>query len=248
MFLTDREFWLKYWESHRQEVNVAVAENNLFSPVFKQIFAEKDIKSTCELGGFPGTFSIYLKKKYGVNTTLVDYVIHPEILAEVLQTNGLKRDDLTVIEADLFDYTPQSTSDLVFSVGLIEHFDDTAKIISLHLPFLAAEGTLLIFLPNFRGLNGWFQRTFDKENYLKHNIGCMDPALLAEICRNLGLTQVKANWYAHFGLWLERENEKPFAARLLKKSLWFCGKVFFKIFPFNSRWFSPYIVLTARKS
>lgn len=247
MFLTDREFWLKYWESHRNEVNVVVADHNLFSPVFNRVFQNNKIQSTCELGGFPGTFSIYLKKKYGVSGTLVDYVIHPDILTEVLHTNGLCSTDLNVIEADIFNYNPESQFDLVFSVGLIEHFDDTEKIISLHIPYLSDTGKLVIFLPNFRGLNGWFQRRFDRDNYDKHNINSMHPEMLKTVCEKLGLKNVTASWYARFGLWLERENEKPVYAKFLKKILWFCGKVIFKIIPVESRLFSPYIVVTADK-
>lgn len=247
MFLTDREFWLNYWESHRDEVNVVVPGSNLFSPVFQRIFSGKHISSTCELGGFPGTFSIYLKRKYNTDATLVDYVVPRQLLNEVMATNGLKENDIHVIEADLFDHTPSTSYDMVFSVGLIEHFDDTKKIIDLHLPWLNPGGSLVIFLPNFRGLNGWFQRRFDKANYDKHNISSMDPDMLKAACISLGLKDVDAGWYSRFGVWLEREHLQPLWVRMLKKTVWFCGKVIFKFLPFESRMFSPYIVVTATK-
>lgn len=247
MFLTDREFWLHYWESHRKEVNVVVAEHNLFTPVFQSVFANGQVKSSCELGGFPGTFSIYLKRKYGVDATLVDYVIHQPILEEVLGTNHLPKDALQIIEGDIFSYIPKQQYDLVFSVGLIEHFEDTKQIIDLHLPYLNDHGKLVIFLPNFRGLNGWFQRNFDMENYAKHNIKSMDPNMLKRVCEELGLKQVNAHWYARFGLWLEREENQPSWVKIFKKTLWIFGKIIFKILPIESRWFSPYIVVTATK-
>ena len=82
MFLTDREFWLNYWESHREEILVKVPEKNMLAPVFDAAIRNSNIKNSCELGGFPGTYSIYLRKKYGLDTTLVDYIIHQDILNE----------------------------------------------------------------------------------------------------------------------------------------------------------------------
>ncbi len=202
MFLTDREFWIAYWESHRDEVNSIVPAHNLFSGVFQNAINTSNIKSSCELGGFPGTFSIYLKRKYNLDTTLVDYVIHQDLLKDVLATNQLNSDDLKIIEADIFNYQPQTQYDLTFSIGLIEHFEDTKKIISLHLDYMKPGSDLVIFLPNFRGLNGWFQRTFDRDNYDKHNIKSMDPKMLLTVCKSLGLKEVNVQWYSHFGIWL----------------------------------------------
>jgi SAM-dependent methyltransferase len=246
MALTTREFWLNYWENHRADVMVSVAEKNLFTPLFENLFANKSIKTTCELGGFPGTFSVYLKRKYNIHATLLDYVIHKEILSLFLITNGLADSDLNIIEADLFQYSPQQQYDLVFSVGLIEHFENTKEIISLHLKYIKPGGELLIILPNFRGINGWFQRKFDIENYNKHYIQCMNTALLKAVFTELGLNNVKSNWYAHFGIWLENEKSLSTGVRLFKKTCWLLGKVFFKIFPFNSKLFSPYIAVSGK--
>ncbi|MCC7297674.1 MAG: class I SAM-dependent methyltransferase [Bacteroidia bacterium] len=247
MFLTDREFWIAYWESHRDEVNTVVPAQNLFSGVFQNAIGQSNIKSSCELGGFPGTFSIYLRRKYQLDTTLVDYVIHQDLLKDVLATNQLNPDDLKIIEADIFNYQPQTQYDLTFSIGLIEHFEDTKKIISLHLDYMKPGSKLVIFLPNFRGLNGWFQRNFDRENYDKHNIKSMDVNMLRSVCTELQLKDIQVSWFGKFGVWLERENQKPTWVRLLKKAVWFVGKVVSKILPIDSKQFSPYILITAKK-
>jgi hypothetical protein len=75
----------------------------------------------------------------------------------------------------------------------------------------------------------------------------MDVELLRTICHKLGLTSVEVNWFGRFGIWLEREHEKSLFARVLKKITWFVGKVIFKIIPVDSRMFSPYIALVAKK-
>jgi hypothetical protein len=76
----------------------------------------------------------------------------------------------------------------------------------------------------------------------------MDPELLENICKQAGLQVVQSKYFGHFSLWLENEQQKPTGVRLLKKSMWLAGKVFTKIFPFNSKQLSPYIILEARKA
>lgn len=244
MALTDREFWLNYWENHRAEVTVPVAPTNLFTPLTDKLLKEKPAATTCELGGFPGTFSVYLKQRHQVKPTLVDYVIHREILSEFLKVNQLTDQDLQIIEADIFQYTPTQTFDFVFSVGLIEHFENTREVIDLHLKYMKPGSRLLILIPNFTGLNGWFQRKFDRGNYDKHVISCMDPKLLRQHFESLGLTNIEAGYYAKFGIWLENEASQPAHIKLFKKMVWFCGKIFFKIFPIETKAFSPYIQIS----
>jgi SAM-dependent methyltransferase len=244
--LTDREFWVKYWES-KTDLSVVIPANYLFHQQLSAIVEKNKVKTAIELGGFPGYYAVYLKKYLKLDVTLLDYFVHQPITAQLLQTNGLTQSDIHIIETDLFNYMPTQQYDLVLSCGLIEHFNDTTDIIKRHISFLKSGGTLFITLPNFRALNGWFQKNFDRENYDKHNINCMDPALLASICKDAGLKVVQSRYFGKFSLWLENEKQKPLSIRLLKKSMWLGGKIFSKIFPFDSKQLSPYIILEARK-
>jgi SAM-dependent methyltransferase len=244
--LTDRDFWVKYWES-KTDLSVVIPENYLFHQQFRDIVQKNEVKTAIELGGFPGYYAVFLKKYLKLDVTLLDYFVHPPITRELLQTNGLPEDAIQIIETDLFAYATPKQYDLVLSCGLIEHFNDSADIINRHIAFVKPGGTLFITLPNFKALNGWFQKKFDKDNYDKHNIDCMDPALLAKICKMAGLEVVQARYFGKFSLWLENEKQKSLGIRLLKKSLWLTGKLFTKVFAFNSKQLSPYILLEAKK-
>lgn len=244
--LTDRQFWLNYWES-KEGLIFQVPEKYPFLPLIRQLVAAHPVRTSLELGGFPGHYSVWLKKRLNIAATLLDYVVHPQILHELEKANGLPEGSVGVIETDLFQYTPQHGFDLVMSNGLIEHFDDTAAILEKHVESLNPGGLLLVTLPNFRGLNGWFQKTFDPENYGKHNIRSMDLALLRKTAEQLGLQNIQVYYDGRFMLWFERESEKPLLGRLLKKILWLPIKVFFKLVPLETKAFSPYIVLTATK-
>jgi SAM-dependent methyltransferase len=244
--LTDRKFWTNYWES-KPDLAISITKNYLFYQQLEQIIKVNNVQTAIELGGFPGYYSIFLRKYLGVKTTLFDYFIHPDILKKVLTKNGLGEDDITLIEADLFQYQPLEKYDLVLSCGLIEHFKDTKDIIQRHLQFLKPNGTLFITLPNFRGVNGWVQKTFDRDNYLKHNIDCMDPEFLKNTLEQLGLEAVKASYWGKYSIWLENKDQKSMLTKAFIKSIWFIGKVATTIIPFESKVLSPYIILEAKK-
>jgi len=244
--LTDRKFWIDYWEA-KTGLSVNIPEDYLFHHQLADIVKKRDVQTAIELGGFPGYYAVFLRKYFKLDVTLLDYFVHRPVTDSLLKVNQLTEDDIHVIETDLFNYVPVRGYDLVLSCGLIEHFNDTADIIHRHISFLNPGGTLFITLPNFNALNGWFQKVFDKDNYDKHNIDCMDPELLAGICRSAGLEVVQSRYFGRFSLWLENEQKRPLPLRIFKKSLWLAGKLFTRVIPFDSKSLSPYIILEARK-
>jgi len=244
--LTDRAFWKAFWESRKNPI-LYLKPNYVFGDILAKLIAGKNIKNAIELGGFPGYYATYLKKYQQLDTTLFDYFIHEGLIDQLLEKNGLKHGDINIIEADLFEYKPEKLYDMVLSFGLIEHFNDTKAIIETHLPFLKPGGVLFITLPNFKSVNGWVQRKFDKENYDKHNINSMNPQLLADYCRQLGLTEVESYYHGKFTVWLENKSEQGGFAKAVVKTIWLAGKVFTKIVPLESKALSPYIVVKAVK-
>mgnify|MGYP006331052613 FL=1 len=244
--LTDRAFWVNYWEN-KDGLAVNIPSAYLFHEQLKNLIEKNKVQSAIELGGFPGYYAVFLRKYFKLDVSLLDYFVHPPITKALLESNDLKEEDVHIIETDLFKYVPEKQYDLVLSCGLIEHFHDTADIINRHIAFMKPGGTLFITLPNFKALNGWFQKRYDRENYDKHNIDCMDPVLLANICRKAGLEVLQARYFGNFSLWLENEKEKPLAVRALKKAIWLTGKIFTKMIPFNSKQLSPYIIIEAKK-
>lgn len=245
--LTDNSFWKNFWESKKNLI-FKIKENYTFSKQLATIIKSRNIKTSIELGGFPGYYSIFLKKYFAVEATLFDYYIHKQIIAKLLSANDLRVNDIQIIEDDLFNYKPEKKYDLVCSFGLIEHFTNTEEIIHKHLQFVKDEGTLFITLPNFKSLNGWVQKTFDSYNYNKHYIECMDLKYLTNILNKLNLSNICVYYNGGFSLWLENKEEKALHIKLMVKILWIIGKIVYKIFPFESKWTSPYIVIEAKKN
>lgn len=66
------------------------------------------------------------------------------------------------------------TFDLVFSCGLIEHFEDPTPMVAAHVRLLAPGGTALIAVPNYSGIYLKLQSWCDAENLAIHNLGIMN--------------------------------------------------------------------------
>lgn len=243
--LTDRQFWLNYWEN-KTGLIFNIPDSYPFLSLLQQLINNNRIESLLEIGGFPGYYSAWVKKKTSIEVTLLDFVIHRQLVHQLEAVNNIKKGGINIAEADLFKYTPDKKFDLVMSNGLIEHFKDTKGIISKHVSLLSNQGLLFITLPNFRGLNGWFQRTFDKDNYHKHFIECMDLKYLKNVCDQLGLKDIQIYYSGRFMLWLENVKKQPVWVRSFLNVTWLVLKITTRFFPFESKALSPYIVITAR--
>jgi len=245
--LTDYQFWKNYW-LNKDHLIFKIPSNYPFTKELKEIAQKKSTQNLIEIGGFPGYYSVWARKELNIQPTLLDFVILPE-LVEQLKTANDCEGSIEIVEKDLFseDLTLYNTFDLAISNGLIEHFENTTDIIARHLAFLKPQGNLFISLPNFKGLNGWFQKTFDIENYNKHYIPCMDIQLLQNICQDLGLKNIQVEYTGGFMLWLENESTQPLWVKIFKKACWIPLKIFFKIVPIETKLFSPYILITAQK-
>ena len=244
--LTDRTFWKSYWEN-KADLIYDVPKDILFGDKLSELIKTYNIKSGIELGGFPGYYAVFLKKYFSIKSGLLDYFIHDELVEQLLKKNGLNKNSLEVFEEDLFTYTPIEKFQLVYSFGLIEHFDDPKPVLQKHIDFLADKGILYLTLPNFKGVNGWVQKNLDPENLTKHNLKTMDLLLIKTSLESLGLDVLENNYVGKFTVWLENEKNKPWGSKLIKSLIWTTGKIITRPFKLNSRVFSPYLSIVARK-
>lgn len=239
--LTDRNFWKEYWSNYQYE---KVPERSEFDAYFPQGTLPGNGRTSIEIGGFPGTMSLYFARR-GYHPTLLDFYVDPDIIRRLEKENGFAGDVIESIEHDFFTFSTTRRWDLVFSIGFIEHFDDTADVIRRHVNLLKDGGRLLIVLPNFRGINGWVQRTFDRRNYDAHNISSMIPSRLRNIVAGLPLTDTHVTYTRKPMLWLE---PKPSRRNRIARRIVRLFSHLLKLCPVKSRLLSPYIVVTGVKS
>jgi SAM-dependent methyltransferase len=157
------------------------------------------------LGGFPGSFAVYARRYLGFsNVALLDAFVDRPHLAAVLQVNGLAAGDVDVYEGDMFKVELPERYDVVLSGGLVEHFVDPSEALARHHRWVKPGGTIVVTVPNFRGLNGVVQRLFDADTLATHNLDLMFPDALAGALGAAGdLQSVEGFYYGPFRAWLE---------------------------------------------
>jgi SAM-dependent methyltransferase len=168
------------------------------------------------LGGFPGSFAVYARRFLGFrDVALLDAFVDHDYLKGALQVNGLGPADVEVYEGDMFKSDLQRRYDVVLSGGLIEHFTDPAAALERHHRWVSPGGTIVVTVPNFRGLNGEVQRRLNPENLALHNEDVMRPDALAGALASAGeLASVEGFYYGPFRAWLE-----PGASRFARTAL-----------------------------
>ena len=105
----------------------------------------------------------------------------------------------------------------MYSLGLIEHFADRHPIVENHARLVRPGGYLVLGVPNFRGLTGWFMRTLAPSTYATHEIGAMDLDGWREFEEAL---QLRVLWKDYVGgfepsVFARREDTRPRTPRSL---------------------------------
>jgi 2-polyprenyl-3-methyl-5-hydroxy-6-metoxy-1,4-benzoquinol methylase len=71
--------------------------------------------------------------------------------------------------------------DVVFSLGVIEHFDDPRPLVEKHLYLTKAGGTTVIALPNYGGIYGRLENHFAQDLLNLHNTEIMNEKALLDL-------------------------------------------------------------------
>jgi trans-aconitate methyltransferase len=196
--VTSKEFWENYWKNFRP----FLVENAIPFKSLLKLFPQGQ-KNFIEIGGFPGTFSIYFKKFFNYDSTLLDYMTGSTVIHQLEKANNLPINAINVITTDFLTYDSQKKYDVVFSWGFIEHFKETAFILKKHISLLNSGGTLMVGLPNFLGLNGLIQKILDPQNLSAHHLPAMNVQLLKQIASEANLKEYRVFYYGKPCLWLE---------------------------------------------
>src|SRR6266545_905585 len=165
-----------YWESvHAGQPRLRLPSRLVISTRNLQRILKSYIRPemhVLEVGFAPGKQLAYVSKVLGAVVTGVDYSEHGvDYARRLFQALGIQAD---LRREDIFQSTLSRASfDFVYSVGLVEHFDDPSQIVRCHAELLRPGGKALILIPNYSGMYGRLQRYFDPENLLIHNIDIM---------------------------------------------------------------------------
>ncbi|MBN2095569.1 MAG: methyltransferase domain-containing protein [Candidatus Aenigmarchaeota archaeon] len=211
---TDKEFWDKTWEGsrlgHYAKISSLMAANYDFHRLLKRHLEKKKgaKRKAIELGSAKGLELVYFAKEFGYEPWGIDYSEHGCEMARLnLKKAGL---DGKIICADLFkSKLPKKSFDLVYSGGLIEHFENPGKVVEKHAELLKKGGLLIITIPNY-GKSSIYRQMLHKigiegEISKTHNFGIMEKAAFRKLFEKRGLEILEIGYYGPINLNLALE-------------------------------------------
>ncbi len=234
-----------FWNQQNNKYNLKIEpEDDPVIQFFKNELPWPQLRSCFEAGCFPGGYLAYFGTK-GLELNGIDISDRVQTgLAPFYHSQQLKTGSL--IQGDFFAYMPEKKFDVVCSFGFIEHFENWQQVMQKHIDLLNTEGYLIITAPNFRGkFQHFFHRFFDKENYQRHYVPSMNPALWKAFLEQQGMEIIKTGYFGKFDFWVEKTPSffkhiflavlvrlKPLAAKFISQ---------------GSESYSPYCGIVARK-
>jgi 2-polyprenyl-3-methyl-5-hydroxy-6-metoxy-1,4-benzoquinol methylase len=245
-------FWNDVWKKTSFEMYSGfekyLAINQKLDTQFKHIL-EKGDKKILEIGCAKAKRLIYFAKEFGYEIYGIDYSKYgAEIAKRNLDVSGVKG---TIICEDIFKNTLDEESfDIVYSMGLIEHFENPNEIIDIHIKLLKKGGTLIITIPNFNN-SMYFSilKILRKEKIIleTHNLDIMDINKLNMIVKNKDIKIMMLDYFGpiDFTLIFSQISYKMPLLCLMHILNQFMG--YSSYFIPNYRYISPYIILIAKK-
>jgi SAM-dependent methyltransferase len=198
---TEESFWDRYWlRNLRLPAEVRRVPGDVYGNSILDVFdrlPNDPSLSIAEIGGAPGQYLAYLHKRRGYAVTCIDYSpIGCQKTRENFELLGI---DGSVIQADVFDNEVQMPRfDAVYSMGLIEHFNDPGPIVQRHARLVKPGGYLVLGVPNLQGIHGWFFRRLRPRMYATHVIDTMDLDTWRRFEDDLALRTVYKNYIGGF--------------------------------------------------
>jgi SAM-dependent methyltransferase len=212
--LVGSEYWDQYWSAltlpREYRHTPRALYLNAILDVFDRWLPTDPNLTAAEIGGAPGQYLAYLHRSYGYGVTCVDFSATG--CKKTVDNFRLLRIPGEVIEADITaDVGDLPTFDVVYSLGLIEHFADRARIVENHARLVRPGGYLVLGVPNFRGLTGWFMRTLAPITYATHEIDAMNLDGWSEFEDALRLRMLWKDYVGGFepSVFARREDKRP---------------------------------------
>jgi SAM-dependent methyltransferase len=253
---TGTTFWDEYWTSLRLPVEIEKSTSLLVSAltdVFDRFLQSPRPLSVLEIGGAPGQYGAYIHRRLGHSIAILDSSpIGCEKARENFKLLGIPA---RVFEGDMFDPPPElGRFDAVFSLGLIEHFDDVVGAVAAHVALVSPGGLLVLGIPNFSGINGVLMRRLAPSFLAAHQTETMHERAWETFESRLPLDRLARGFIGGFEPSAFWRCERPtIRNRLLHQALWGLSSVLGRdearfLRRANSRFWSAYLMGVYRVS
>ena len=146
-----------------------------------------------EVGCAGGKWLIYFHKTFGHSVTGCDYSETGCAMARRnLESAGING---TVLQQDFL--TLKGNYDVIYSHGLIEHFNDSKSVLEKFASLLnPSHGTLISLVPNLTGLSGLYHRLLKPETFETHRVITLEE--LRSWYEEIGLKKIEVGAFGSF--------------------------------------------------
>jgi 2-polyprenyl-3-methyl-5-hydroxy-6-metoxy-1,4-benzoquinol methylase len=166
-----------------------------------------------EIGCAPGKILAWVAATFHADTSGLDYSERGIAWSRTLFEHLGIPADLRC--EDVFRTTLEPGSfDLVYSSGVIEHFEDPGPIVRCHVALTRPGGKALIAVPDYGGIYGRLQRWFDPANLAIHNLDIMSREALMRLAPQDLTARVRSYSAGRVSAWqisLDRRLPRPIA-------------------------------------
>lgn len=257
------DYWSSVWKNTELPEPINPLNKRLknhiiieFDKIFKKVLGNFDLKGKkiLEVGCGNSVWLPYLSKTFNLVPTGLDYSeFGCEQERRIFQRDAIKGE---VYCADMFNPPVEllGSFDIVLSMGVVEHFEDTAKAIKAMKSYIKPDGIIITTIPNNVGLTGWLQKLINRPVYDIHNI--IDKNDLEVAHRENDFEIFFSEYVVSVGLHMNLDvKDKPIKNLKFKKIIakglsvitsvvWLFEKYIFKL-P-SSSFFSPAVILIAK--
>jgi len=187
---TDSAHWDEYWQGMKLPAEArrdpSTPQVNAILDVFDAHVERDPSRSALEVGGGLGRYLAYVGRTSGYRCAVLDF--SPEGCELARRNFGHLGMPLEVHQCDLMDPGDGvGQFDLVYSLGLIEHFIDLTGVVAAHARLVRPGGTLVLGAPNVVGVNRWFMERLAPARMAVHNADCLRIERWDEFEQELGL-------------------------------------------------------------
>jgi SAM-dependent methyltransferase len=228
----------------------------LWDVIYPRFLRHRSGARVLEVGSAPGDHLVQLHAAFGLEPYGVEYTAHgADLNRQVFQRNGL--DPAHVLHDDFFNPAFQDryrgSFDVVVSRGFIEHFEDLAPVIDAHVNVLAPGGTLVVTVPNLRGINYWLTWFFQRDFLKVHNLSIMQRSTFARLFERDDLASLYCDYFGAFNVGLSYPKPNSVKEKILtglrqaQPLLNALYRLAFKPGQAEHRWLSSYLIFVGRK-
>jgi len=208
-----REFWEKrYIDDQHIEANWQPSAYNdiIQESLFRSLMEKYNPESILEVGCGGSNWIPYLLKHYaGITCNGLDYSEEGcDLLRKKLVASNLNS---KIFCADLFKIDEHETGqyDLVYSLGVVEHYKDLENILQHLLKLVKPGGVLMTAIPNLRSVHGLIMWIYQPDLFFIHKL--ISKRKLKRKYKKLGLEHVKGKYLGYFSMNITQwENKSRF--------------------------------------